>query len=116
MARMWRRYAQKIANHDPSNRGHADMRKPFRLAIGIAIVLAFFGYLFWSTLTAQAAECHVCVQFRGNQNCADASAADQKEAIRSAQNTACGPIAQGMDQSIACNNTPPAVAQCRGRH
>ena len=89
------------------------MRKSLRLPIGIAIALAFFGYLFWSTMTAQAAQCHVCVAYRGNQNCADASAANAKEASRSAHTTACGPIAHGMNESIACDNTPPIVNECR---
>jgi hypothetical protein len=30
-----------------------------------------------------------------------------------AQTVACGPISQGMDESIACSNRPPVTRQCR---
>ncbi len=90
------------------------MRNP-RIVAGIVVVLAFVGYLLWATVSSQAAECHVCMAFRGGRNCATASAADTVEAARSARGTACGPIAQGMDASIACTNSVPLTQECRKR-
>lgn len=81
----------------------------------MTIVLAFFGYLLWSTLAAQATECRVCVAYHGGRNCATASASSAKEATRSAQTTACGTLAQGMNESIACQNTPPLTPECTTR-
>jgi hypothetical protein len=82
--------------------------------VGVLIVLAFVGYLLWSTLASQAAECRVCVVYKGRRNCATASAASTKEATRNAQTTACGVLAAGMNEGIACGNTQPAV-ECKTR-
>ena len=83
-----------------------------RLWLGVLVAVAFVGYLLWSTLSAQAAECNVCVAFQGHRNCAVASAATPDEAARQSQTTACGTLAQGMNDKIACDNTPPASREC----
>jgi hypothetical protein len=88
------------------------MLKPGRL-IALVAVIALVGFLLWSTLASQRAECRVCMEFGGRRNCAVASAATRDEAARSAQTTACGPLAHGMNESIACDNRPPAVVECR---
>ena len=88
------------------------MTKPGRL-LTVLIVLAFGGFLLWSTLTSQRVECTVTVSFRGAQNTATASAASESDATREAQTAACGPIANGMDESIACGRIPPIKRQCR---
>ncbi len=79
-------------------------------ALGALLVL-----LLWSTLSAQRARCNVCVEFGGGRNCAVASAASKAEAQRSAQSTACGTLAHGMNDAIACDNRPPASVECTGR-
>jgi hypothetical protein len=87
-------------------------RNKLMAALGI---LAFIGFLAWTTVSAQKAECGVCVEFGGGRNCATATAADEEAAAQSAQTTACGPLASGMNESIACGNRPPASRQCRMR-
>jgi hypothetical protein len=82
-------------------------------AIVWVIALAFVGFLLYTTLGAQKAECDVCVEFAGRQNCAKASAANEKEAREAAQRTACGPVASGMNETIACQNRPPISGVCR---
>jgi hypothetical protein len=80
------------------------------------IALALFGaLLLFNTLKAQKVTCDVCVEFNGKRNCASASHETVDEARRTAQTTACGPLASGMDQSIACDRTPPVSARCRTR-
>lgn len=81
----------------------------------VAVVLAFVAFLTWSTLSAQKAECEVCVEFQGGRNCASASHENEAEAARSAQTTACGPLAKGMNDAIACENRPPISRQCSTR-
>jgi hypothetical protein len=76
-------------------------------------VLAFAGFLLWSTLGSQQVECTVTVSFRDARNTATASAASETDASREAQTAACGPIANGMDESIACGRIPPVSRQCR---
>ena len=78
-------------------------------------VAAFFALLLYNTLSAQKAECTVCVEFNGERNCATASHQTAEDATHSAQSTACGPLAHGMNESIACGNRPPVSTQCRTR-
>jgi hypothetical protein len=81
--------------------------------ITILVVLAFAAYLLWSTLSSQRVECRVTVAFRDRENVGIASAASEADAAREAQTAACGPLAQGMDESIACSRVPPVDKACR---
>ena len=83
--------------------------------IGIVVAAIFASFLLWSTLSAQRVECEACVDFGGRQNCAKASGTSNVEALRTAVSTACGPVASGMNESIACQNRPPAVQRCSTR-
>ncbi|MES2123569.1 MAG: hypothetical protein V4503_02655 [Gemmatimonadota bacterium] len=78
----------------------------------MAVILAFFAFLAWTTLAAQKVECEVCVQFNGGENCAKASHETESEAAQSAQTTACGPLAHGMNDAIACGNRPAVSKRC----
>lgn len=86
-----------------------------RALVGLVIVLAFFGYLLWSTLASQRNQCRVCVAYKGRQNCATTSAASNADATRNAQSTACGVLASGMNDAIACGNATPLTAECKNR-
>jgi hypothetical protein len=79
----------------------------------LIVVLAFGGFLLWSTLTSQRVECTVTVDFANDRNTATASAASEADAAREAQTAACGPLAEGMNESIACGRIPPISRQCR---
>ena len=83
--------------------------------IGIAVAAIFASFLLWSTLSAQKLDCEACVEFAGKQNCAKASGTSEAEALRTAVSTACGPVTQGMNESIACQNRPPVVRRCKSR-
>jgi hypothetical protein len=80
--------------------------------LALLLIAGFVALLVWGTLGAQAVECEVCVRFAGTENCATASAATEAEARRSAQTTACGPLTRGMNDAIACDNTPPVSRRC----
>lgn len=82
-----------------------------RIITFVAIV-AFVLLLAWSTVKTQQTTCRVCMTFNGRENCAAASGATRDEAVQTARSTACGPIASGMNESIACGNTPPATLAC----
>jgi hypothetical protein len=79
----------------------------------VLLVLAFTGFLLWSTLTSQHAECTVVVAYGGGRGTGTASAASEADAVREAQTAACGPLAQGMNQRIACSRIPPLSRRCR---
>ena len=83
--------------------------------VAIAGVLAVLALFFFMTTAKAKEECRVCVEFRGRSNCATAVGQAREQAREGAQTTACGPIASGMDETIACGKTPPATVQCRTR-
>ena len=82
-------------------------------ALSLLVVLAFAAFLLWSTLSSQRVECSVTVEFGGGQNSGTASAASEADASREAQTAACGPLARGMNESIACGRIPPISRRCR---
>jgi hypothetical protein len=83
-----------------------------RLATGLVIV-AFLAFLLYATLEVQRVECSVTVDFQGERRSATASGASEESATEQAQTAACGPLVQGMDESIACSRRPPTNRQCR---
>ena len=78
----------------------------------VALVIALFFYM--STARANE-ECAVCVEFNGRSNCATAAGSTAAEATETAQSTACGPVASGMNETIACGNRAPVSVQCKSR-
>jgi hypothetical protein len=81
----------------------------------ILTLVGFVAFLLWTTLSAQKVECAVCVEFGGGRNCATATASDSSAAAEAAQNTACGTLARGMTETIACGNVKPESRVCRTR-
>ena len=89
------------------------MKRSTRITLAvIAAIIAFFFYL--STAHATQ-ECTVCVEFNGRSNCATAAGRTAAEATETAHNTACGPLVNGMDQTLACGNRAPVTVQCGKR-
>ncbi len=86
-------------------------RRSTVITVAAAVILAAF--LLYSTLASQTHECTVTVEFRGERNTATASANSEQDATGQAQTTACGTMARGMDESIACQNVPPVRKECR---
>jgi len=87
---------------------------PRRSTIYTLVALAAFAaLLLYTTLRSQRAECRVTVEFQGRRNSATASGATPAQAEREARTAACGPIAAGMNERIACTNTPPVARECR---
>jgi hypothetical protein len=75
-------------------------------------VLAAVALLLVMSTGRAKVQCRVCVEFRGRTNCATAAGPTQQPAREAAQTTACGPIANGMDEQIGCGRTQPVSVQC----
>jgi len=88
--------------------------KSKRTAVFWVVAMLFVAFLLYSTLGSQRAECTVCIEFKGGSKCAKASGADRAAAQQAAQTTACGPLASGMDDTIACGRLVPASVTCTG--
>lgn len=83
--------------------------------IALIVVAAIAGLFFYMTTARASTTCQVCVSYGGRSNCASAVGATEHDAREGAQTTACGPLASGMDASIACGRTEPLSVQCRTR-
>ena len=80
--------------------------------LGIA---ALAGLAVYVTTSQAGNRCRVCVTYHGRGNCAAAAGASEQDAREGAQTTACGPLASGMDESIACGRVQPDSVQCNTR-
>lgn len=73
----------------------------------ILLLLASVAAIVWSTMNLAAYTVEVCVTFNGRTRCSTASGTSREEAIDTATRTACGTLAGGVGDTIACGNTEP---------
>ncbi|MFN0180263.1 MAG: hypothetical protein ACKVZ0_15795 [Gemmatimonadales bacterium] len=85
-----------------------------RTAVFWIIAAAFVAFLAYSSLRVQRVTCEVCIEFGGGNRCAKASGPDEAAASETAQTAACGPLARGMDETIACGRLRPTSVSCKG--
>ncbi len=81
------------------------MKKP--VLVGILIFLALMGLLLYSTLRLGGTRVEVCMAFNGQQSCRTASGSSREQATRTAIQNACGEIASGVTDSLACERSEP---------
>lgn len=84
------------------------MKKFIKIVVPIVLVVGPALWMTQSALDQNQISCEVCVQFNGQSNCAKAAGENQTTCQRTATDTACGTIAQGVQQSIQCSQKPPA--------
>lgn len=82
------------------------MKKP--VLVGILIVAAILGIMVYGSLSLSAHRVEVCINFKGVLNCKTARGATQEDAIRTATANACGEMAPGVTDSMACTRSEPA--------
>ena len=87
-------------------------RKGPRIAALLVALVIFAAALFFGTRSVVQTECELCVTFNGVTTCRRGSGSDEAEARRAAQKAACAVMAGSMNESIACDNTPPTNVQC----
>ena len=81
--------------------------------IGLIIAASFIGYVVYSSMANVRISCEVCIEYRGQRDCRTAAAPTAEEAIRAAQNTACGVVGRGtMNDAIACGRVVPTSTMC----
>lgn len=78
------------------------------------LALLFVAFVVYNSIARVGHECRVCIEFNGRRDCRSAAGATEEEAKLAAQTTACGLLASGMDQSIACGRAVPETVQCSG--
>lgn len=81
------------------------MSKP--VILGICFVVVVLAVLLYSTMNLAKARVEVCMAFNGRSDCRIASADTEEHALRSATSNACGLLASGVTDTLACEHTPP---------
>ena len=89
-------------------------RNAKRGLVAVGVILAL-GYMFYLTMSGNGVSCEVCIEFRGVTECRRATGKDRQEAELAAGSTACGLLAGGVTDGIACRNTPPKSVSCQAR-
>ena len=82
------------------------------VVVGVVIFLGMLALLLYSMTTQYAELCRACVTFRGRTECREAWGPTAEEATQTAVDNACGLLARGMTDSIACGRTPPDSVSC----
>ena len=82
------------------------MKKP--VLVGIIFVLIVLGVIVYSSFNLAKVRVEVCMQFNGKTNCKIASGATEEFAHQAAVTNACGEIAFGVTETVACEHAPPA--------
>jgi hypothetical protein len=82
------------------------MRKP--VVAGIIFVLVVLGVIIYSSFNLAKYRLEVCVNFNGKTNCKTASAVSEEFAQQTATANACGEIAFGVTETVACEHSVPA--------
>ena len=83
-----------------------------RTAIGIAIGIIFVGAVIWSAFSESAAQCEICVDYKGRSACSIASAADMAQAESQAQSGACSQVTAGVTETLECAALMPSSRRC----
>ncbi len=81
------------------------MKKP--VILGIVFVVIILTVIIYSSMNLSKFKVEVCMQYNGSTNCRVASGANRDDTLRTAVTNACGGIAQGMTESMQCQNTQP---------
>ena len=82
-------------------------------AVVTAIVLGLMAYIVVGSMARVEKRCEVCIEFNGGRRCAKGAGANEREAKQGAQTAACGVLANGMDETIRCQNALPVTATCQ---
>ena len=82
------------------------MTRTTKIAIAAAFLL-FLLLMVVSSLSLGQVKVEVCMEFNGRTECRVAAAPNEAEAVSTATSNACGLLASGRDQNIACSNAPP---------
>lgn len=88
------------------------MAKRQTLVLGIAVAAAM-GWMVYSSVQRVEHTCELTIEFNGVRRTARGAGANIEEARQGARTAICGVLANGMDESIRCNNTPPVTETCR---
>jgi hypothetical protein len=94
-----------MARRTPSRR-----RTGWLLAAGF---LLFVGLVIYRSFHVAGYRCDVCITFQGRHACRSVDGPTERDALSGAVTNTCAQLASGVTDSIACEHTTPAKADCR---
>ncbi|HEX8390988.1 MAG TPA: hypothetical protein VF665_01420 [Longimicrobium sp.] len=78
------------------------------------LMLGFVGFMIHSSIPRSPNSCEVCLRFGDRKVCRKGAGETEADAMKAAQESACGGNAHGMSESIACRNATPVSVNCTG--
>lgn len=80
--------------------------------VALVVLLAVGGFVVYSSFTWSGVRCEVCMEFDGRRACRSVDGAEEQETLAAARTNSCALLASGVTNTMACERTPPARAQC----
>ncbi|MEW6296662.1 MAG: hypothetical protein AB1671_02840 [Thermodesulfobacteriota bacterium] len=87
------------------------MRRTSWLVAGMLIAL--IAVVVYSSFQIGGVRCEVCIQFQGREACRSVDGTTEAEALSAATTNACALLTSGVTNMLACERTPPRLAECR---
>lgn len=84
-----------------------------RIAVLVVVVGILVVFLVQGSISTMQAECSLCLTYRGQTECRAGTGTDEAAAQAAAVKAACGLMAAGMTETVACQNTVPTNVQCQ---
>lgn len=80
------------------------------------VTIVFLGFIAYFSITSiwtgSEYECEICIRYNNTDVCQKVEGMDKENTIMTGISTACGAVANGMTESIDCQQTPPTKIQC----
>ncbi len=89
------------------------MRRTSWLIAGL--LTALITVVVYSSFQIGGVRCEVCIQFQGREVCRSVDGTTEAEALNAATTNACALLTSGVTNILACERTPPRLAECHPR-
>jgi hypothetical protein len=86
------------------------MRRTSWLIAGL--LTALIAVVVYSSFQIGGVRCEVCIQFQGREVCRSVDGTTEAEALNAATTNACALLTSGVTNILACERTPPRLAEC----
>jgi hypothetical protein len=77
------------------------------------MLIALIAVVVYSSFQIGGVRCEVCIQFQGREACRSVDGTTEAEALSAATTNACALLTSGVTNMLACERTPPRLAECR---
>lgn len=89
-------------------------KHPWRnAAVTLGFLLPVFAYVIYSSFQVSEFECTVCMDFEGRSVCRTVTGQTEVEGLRTGIDNACAQLSSGVTDTLRCQRTTPASAQCK---